>query len=75
MDRRLRSLKKLAKKYDRTIEFTGADHIRLVCNKGVRPHVPSSASPKNVDLWLKEVERDLRRAEPDGPWTKGPVTR
>lgn len=59
MDRRYRDLQRLAKRYGYDISFEKRrTHGRLV-----RPGYPDiivSVSLKNVDHWLKNVERDLK---------------
>ena len=47
MDRHLRSLKKLAKQFGRTVETTKRGHFRLVCKRGARPYVVASNTPSD----------------------------
>lgn len=58
--KRMRELKKLAKKYGRTV-VCHKGHMRLEPEDGNGQVITCSGSPTNADYWLKNVERDLEK--------------
>jgi hypothetical protein len=61
MDKRERELRKLLRRLDcRLAGYTGSTHRKIVCNKTGR-EISTSLSPKNMDMWLKQVERHVIR--------------
>ena len=63
MDRRYRDLKTLARRYGYDVDYSGGKgHGRLICRSGDRPTITVAGSPKNVDHWLRSIERDLKKA-------------
>ena len=59
-NKRIRELKKLAKRYGRTVvEKKG--HFRLEPENGNGTVITCSGTPTNADYWLKNVEKDLQK--------------
>lgn len=61
MKKRDKQLADLARRFGRRVERARGGHFRLICERGKRPFVVCSSTPTNVEHWLKNVERDLRR--------------